>query len=171
MGVDPPPGELGVHRPLGDVVEGAQPVGRQPGVGGQRRRADAERVDRRRGREPADQVGAGDAAAADRFVDGDGDVRQLPGEPVARVDDAMLDDPGGGAAGVPEQAVEMGHVDDRQARLVGDGMAAVRHVALGRVVPQEQRGDVAPRTPAEPSFGEIQLVGPLEHDHVDVEIP
>ena len=76
--------------------------------------------------------------------------RQLAGVPLAGVDDAVLDHRGRRRAVVPEQLVEVGDVHDRDVGLVGQRVPGVRHVAVGRVVLQVDRGHVPARAAAQP---------------------
>src|SRR5690606_24524223 len=151
--VDAPPGQFGVHAGLRQVL--VRPVRETPDL-------HAEHVERDGGGEAGQQVGAGHAGAADGFVDHDARPGQLAGPEVAGVDDAVLDDPGGRPAVVPEQLVEVGDVDERDVGAAGQRVAGARHVTRGGVVLDVHAGQVA----AEPLARQIELVRALVDDHV-----
>jgi hypothetical protein len=94
----------------------------------------------RHGGEPGQQVGAGDPAPAHRLVDEHGEPLQLARVPVARVRDAVFDDGGTGATGVPEQLIEVRDVHQHHVVPVGHRVPGVGHVHPRRVVFQVDHG-------------------------------
>jgi hypothetical protein len=81
----------------------------------------------------------------------------------------VFDDPARRRAGVPEEVVEVGDVDEQEVVAVGRGMAHVVDTPLRRVVLHVDRRDVASRPAAEPRLGQLgELVRALEDDRVEV---
>ncbi len=96
-------------------------------------------------------------------------ARQLAAVAIARVDDAVLDHARRRRAGVPEQRVEVGDVDEQQVVAVGRRVAHLGDPALRRVVLDVDGGDVAAGSAAEPVLGQVlELVRALQHDGVEV---
>ena len=94
---------------------------------------------------------------------------ELAGVALARVDDAVLDHARRRRAGVPEERVEVGDVDEQEVVAVGRRVAHVGDPALRRVVLDVDRRDVAARTAAEPLLAQVlELVRALEDDDVEV---
>ena len=159
MHVDPSLRDFLVQARLREIVEASQPP-----------RVHPEEIDRNVTAELGQQVGPGDAPTTRRFIDHRHRPRQLPRIPVARVDHAVFDDAGAGAAGIPEEIVEMRDVDDGQVGAVGRWMAHLRDHAFGRVVLEVDSGYVASGTPAaQPLRGEgLELPRALHDDDVDL---
>jgi hypothetical protein len=62
-------------------------------------------------------------------------------------------------------------VHEQQVVAVGHRVPAARgRTAARRVVLEEHRPHVAAGSPAEPTFGELELFGALQHDNVDVRV-
>ena len=80
----------------------------------------------------------------------------------------MFDHRGRSGPGVPEQVVEVGHMDQPQVGPVGHRMPGDRHVAPRRVVLEVDGGNVDSGAAAEQLPGQFRLVGPLQDDDVDL---
>src|SRR4029453_5693515 len=163
--VQPSPGHLGMQPVLGQV--GHRPHPRRPGHPPRPR---PEQVERHRRPQPLEQVGPGHPPPAPGLVDHHHGRRDLAAVALARVDDAVLDHPGRGAPAVPEQLVEVGDVHHHQVVAVAGTVTQLVDAPLRRVVLQVDRGHLPPRPPpAQPLGGQpLQLVRPLQHDHVDL---
>src|SRR5690606_6624123 len=79
-------------------------------------------------------------------------------------DHAVLDHPGGGPAGVPEQGVEVGDVDQGDVVPVGERVPGPGHVPGRGVVLHVDTGHGAPQPPA----GELDLMRALVDGDVDL---
>jgi len=120
VGVNVSPAErhLAVQSPLGQV-----PVRRNP-----------EDVDGQAAPQVGQQVGADHPPSAARLVDRRGAPSQAALVEMAGVHHAVLDHPDGGAAGVPEEPVEVRHVDHGELGPIGRRVAHLADPALWRVV-------------------------------------
>ena len=72
----------------------------------------------------------------------------------------------GALTAVPEEVVEVRDLDDQQSWGIGQRVAGIRDVGLGRVVLQEDRGQIDPGPPTELLAAEIDFLQPLEQDQV-----
>ena len=149
--VHAPPRHLRVQHALRRILDAAE-----------RARVDAEKIERDRASEALEQIGSRDARAAARFVDRDRGARQLAGEPVAGIDNAVLDHAHRRRTAIPEESVEVRDVHDREVRPVGERMTHVADAPLRSVVLEEDRAHVASGRAPEPRGGEVELVRTLQ---------
>jgi hypothetical protein len=163
--VDAAAGQLVVHLALRHVVEGPQPVVELQ-LSRERLGPHAEQVHRNRLGELRDQVRADRPAAPQRVVDDDGRPPKVPGVPVPRIGDPVLDDAGRGATAVPDHPVEVRDVGDRDPVLVGQRMTAERDVAAGGVVFEVDRRQLEARPPTRPLLDEVELVRTLQDNEI-----
>ena len=116
-------------------------------------------------------VAAGDPPPAHRLVDAHGQRRVLAGVARAGVGDAVLDHRRRVVAAVPGHGVEGGDVRDEhvvQARVAQHRVLAADGVLGGRVVLEVDHGQVGADPAAGPPLDEVELVGTLQHDDVDL---
>src|SRR5690606_1951529 len=159
-------GQLIVQLRLREVLVEAREPGGDPLVEpGQAHPVDLDRG--AAGGDPGGEVHARDPPAAHRLGDDAAERGALAGPAVAGVGDAVVDDQGGGAPGVPHGGVERGDVHDGDVVAVGERVPPVRDVAARGVVLDVEGGQVAARFAAGPLPDEVELVGALQDDDVD----
>src|SRR5690606_24072725 len=94
--------------------------------------------------------------------------RNLAGVQPTGIGDAVVDHHGGRRLVVPHEFVELGDVDERDVTTVRHRVHTVyRKRARGGVLDVNGRNVVTEST-AQPAFGQLELLGPLQHDQVDV---
>ena len=127
----------------------AQPVALEVQRPGQLFRAHPEDPQRPHPGESGQEIGSRDTATPDGFVDNHRHLFPFARVQVPGVGDAVLDYRGGCRPRVPEELVEMGHVDHGYGALVRQRVQRERDVALGSVVFQVHGGKVHARAAAE----------------------
>ena len=116
-------------------------------------------------------VAAGDPPPAHRLVDADGQRRVLARVPRAGVGDAVLDHRRRVVAAVPGHRVEGGDVRDEHVakpRVAQHRVLAAHGVLGGCVVLEVDDRQVGADATAGPPLDEVDLVGALQHDDVDL---
>ncbi|MCY1007105.1 hypothetical protein OV079_16390 [Nannocystis pusilla] len=130
--------EAGVADRVEEEAVAAEPgvelAQRQVAEAAERGRVHAGEVERDVGAHAVEHVAAEPSPAPREVVDDDDAARELAAvDGVVGDDDAVLDDPHGGAPGVPHQGVERGDVDEQDVGVV-DGVAGVGRRLARRIV-------------------------------------
>ena len=145
------------------MTEDLVPVGR----GGQCRRSDAEDVDRGGVGDGRQEISARDASPAKGFVDHHRSPRKRSAVPRTRVGNPVFDHLGPGPPVVPHQRVEVRDMHDRDPALLGERVPA-GHRLQWRIVFDEHRGHIDPCPQTAPQAKQVDLLGPLQNDHVEL---